>query len=263
MATLRMVISVGSRYGLVSLLLQAMLGVVSCCLPAAAEPSSAPPVRGMVRPLNQSAIATDLSARVKKLNVREASSFKKGDVLVTFDCERLEAEYAAAEAAFREMQLALDSNVYLDKRGAVGRFDVEVSRARADKAGAESKALKARLKLCQVVAPFDGRVVELAINEHETPSPGKPFVTLVDETSFEIDLIVPSNYLRHIRVGDAFTYRIDETGREYDAKILRIGAAVDPVSQTVKVIAAFANPGIEVLAGMSGAATISVPELGQ
>jgi RND family efflux transporter MFP subunit len=217
------------------------------------------PVRGIVRPLNQAAMASDLSVRVAQLRVREAQSFRKGDVLLTFDCERLEAEQAAAEAVHREMKIALDSNVYLDKRGAVGRNDVEVSRARVDKAGADARALKARLRQCVVAAPFDGRVAELTINEHEIPAPGKPFITLVDEAAFEIDVILPSLALKRLAPGQPFTFSVDETGRDYPAKVLRIGAAVDPVSQTVKVIAAFDNRDERVLPGMSG--TASFPDL--
>ena len=224
---------------------------------------TAAPIRGMVRALNQSSIATDLPARVKRLLVREAQAFRRGDVLLEFDCERLEAELAGAEATMREMQLALDSNLYLDQKGAIGRFDVEVSRARADKAGAEANSLRSRIKQCKIIAPFDGRVVDLAINEHEYPVQGRPFMTLVNEANFEIDLIVPSYYLRHIRPGDAFKYTVDETGREYDAEVLRVGAAVDPVSQTVKVIAVFSGPVDDVLAGMSGAANIQSPEPSQ
>jgi membrane fusion protein, multidrug efflux system len=76
-------------------------------------------------------------------------------------------------------------------------------------------------------------------------------------------LIVPSFYLRHVRQGDAFKYKIDETGREYEAQILRVGAAVDPVSQTVKIIAVFSGPVSDVLAGMSGTANLQSPEASQ
>jgi RND family efflux transporter MFP subunit len=215
------------------------------------------PVRGIVRPVQQAAIATDLAARVAKIGFREAEAFVKGDVLVKFDCERLDAEHAAADAVWREMKLSLESNVYLDKRGAVGKIDVEVSRARADKAGSEARALAARIKQCTVVAPFDGRVVELTINEHEIPASGKPFISIVAEAAFEIDLIVPSQWMKSLSIDTPFTFTVDETGRAYDAKVLRLGAAVDPVSQTVKVIARFADRADRVVAGMSGSAVFN------
>lgn len=221
------------------------------------------PVRGIVRPLHQAAIATDLAARVAEIGFREAEAFRKGDVLVRFDCERLEAEHRAAEAVHREMQLALDSNLYLDKRGAIGKIDVEVSKARLDKAGAEAAALAARIKQCVIKAPFDGRVAGLTINAHEIPATSKPFLEIVEERAFEIDLIVPSNWLRRIGAGTRFTFSIDETGRKYAAEVLRVGASVDPVSQTVKVIAGFLERDEKVLAGMSGSAEIALQEPSQ
>jgi RND family efflux transporter MFP subunit len=252
-----------AKRGLVACFLGILTAVSAGFGSTDAQGQTEAPIRGMVRALKQSSIATDLPARVKRLLVREAQAFRNGDLLLEFDCERLEAELAAAEATMREMQLSLDSNLYLDQKGAIGRFDVEVSRARADKAVAEANSLRSRIKQCKVIAPFDGRVVDLAINDHEYPVQGRPFMTLVNEANFEIDLIVPSYYLRHIRPGDAFKYTIDETGHEYDAKVLRVGAAVDPVSQTVKVIAVFSGPVDDVLAGMSGAAKLQTREPSQ
>ena len=212
------------------------------------------PVRGLVRPLNQAAIATELQARVAAVRFREGEAFKKDDVLVAFDCERQQAELAAVRAQHREMKLALDSATYLDKKGAVGRLDVEISRAKTDKAAADVAALEARIRHCTIIAPYDGRISELLINAHETPSPGKPFISVVDETTFEIDLIVPSQWLRKLAVGARFTFSVDELGTSHTGTLVRIGAAVDPVSQSVKVIGKFDTKPERVLSGMSGSA---------
>ncbi len=212
------------------------------------------PVRGIVRPLHQAAISTDLPVRVAKIHFREAQSFRKGATLITFDCERLVAEHAALAAVHREQQLVLESNTYLDKRGAVGKVDVEISRTRVQKTEADAKALAARLKQCTIIAPYDGRMTELRINEHEIPAGGQPFMSIVDETAFEIDLIMPSSWLRTLAPGALLDFTIDETGRGYQARVARIGAAVDPVSQTVKVIAEFTKLDERVLAGMTGTA---------
>ena len=218
------------------------------------------PVRGIVRAVAQASIAVDLPVRVAKLHVREAQSFKKGDVLVTFDCKRIQAEHAAAVASAREMRLGLQSQTYLDARGAVGKLDVEISKARSDRAEAEAAAIAARIEQCTVIAPFNGRVSELKINEHEVPANGQPFISLVDENRFEIDLIVPSNALRSLEPGVRFPFTIDETAHTYEAELLRVGAAVDPVSQSIKVIASFVAPDTRIVAGMSGTAVIAALE---
>lgn len=221
-----------------------------------AQTKSSAPVRGVVRALRQASIGIDLPVRVAKLHYREGEAFKKGDKLVTFDCKRVQAEHAAAVAASREMRLSLQSQTYLDARGAAGKLDVEISRARADKAEAEASAIAARLEQCVITAPFDGRITELKINEHEVPPNGQPFISLVEETQFEIDLILPSSALRSVEPGTPLQFRIDETGVVYEARLLRFGASIDPVSQSIKAIAAFGKNDGRIVAGMSGSAEI-------
>ena len=210
------------------------------------------PIRGVIRALDQAALSTDLVTRVIKLGYREGEAFKKGDLLIAFDCERYRAETQAADAVSREMQATLDSNQQLEKFRAVGKNDVEISKARVDKAAAEARSLQSRLSQCDVIAPFDGRVAELSVNLYEQPQPNKPFLVVVGLSRLEIEVIVPSRWLNWIKPGSSLSFLVDETNHKYQARIARIGAAVDAVSQMVKVIATFDTPAIDVLPGMSG-----------
>jgi membrane fusion protein, multidrug efflux system len=212
------------------------------------------PVRGVVRALDQAALSSDLQARVIKIGFREGETFKKGELLIAFDCERYKAEAQSADAVAREMQFTLDSNQQLEKFRAVGKHDVEISRARVDKADAEVRSLKTRLQQCDVFAPYDGRVAELTINQFEQPQLNKPFLVIVGQSRLEIEVIVPSHWLSWIKPGTAMTFQIDETRRDYTARVSRIGAAVDAVSQMIKVIATFDETVADVLPGMSGGA---------
>lgn len=216
------------------------------------EPAVAP-VRGVVRPINQAAISSDIRARITKLNRKEGEAFRRGDVIVEFDCRRHRAEYAAAEAAYREAKLAQDSQVYLQHNQAGAKFDVDVAKVRAAKGEAEAEALKVRLDQCAIIAPFDGRVAELTAFEHEIPQEGKPFLTLFDDSTLELELIVPSTWLKWLKPGSPFNFAVDETGVNLASTVLRVGAAVDPVSQTIKVVGSVASDR-SVLAGMSGTA---------
>ena len=212
------------------------------------------PARGVVRPIDQAQLSTELASRVMQIPFKAGQQFRKGDLLVEFDCRRQKAEYASAEAQLREMRLTLQNHAYLEKLAAAGKQDVEISRARADKAAAEAEVLHLRLEQCQVWAPFDGRVAELGISVHELPVQGRPFIKLIRDSDLEIELIVPSVWLEWLVLGSAFTFTVDETGETVTGKVARIGAAVDPVSQTIKVFGLFTGARAIVLAGMSGSA---------
>ena len=53
-------------------------------------------------------------------------------------------------------------------------------------------------------------------------------------------------------MGSTVRIAIDETGKTYPAKVQRLGARVDPVSQSIKVMAAIDGRYAELMSGMSG-----------
>lgn len=229
----------------------------------AAEGSDASVLRGIVRAVARAQISTDIQSPVVELSVREGESFHAGQVLMRFDCARLMAEWDAAKATEQEMRLGFESADYLKRKGAGGSLDAGIAKARLDKAEADARAYAARAKDCSIVAPFDGRVTELGVERFETPPAGRPIIGIVDESSFEIDLIVPSAFLRWVQPGQKLSFAVDETGSTYDASVVRVGALVDPVSQTVKVTAGMTPGDHRVVSGMSGTAVFAAEALSQ
>jgi membrane fusion protein, multidrug efflux system len=213
------------------------------------------PVRGIVRAVQQASISTDLSVRVSAVHAREGEAFEAGDKLVEFDCRRQIATVAAADAQQLEMQLTVDKNRLLVRTQSVGKNDLEVSEARLMKARAEADALRSQLDQCVVIAPFRGRVLDLNLQVHEATQPGKPFIALIAHERLELELIVPSHWLQRSAVGTAFSFHVDEVRRAVPATVARTSPAVDPISQTIKIIAVFANTDGAILPGMSGTAT--------
>lgn len=223
----------------------------------AAEPYAGPsetPVRGLVRALTQAMISTEFTSPVATIGFKEGERFKRGDVLVAFDCRRQRAEFASSEAQHREMMLSFENNKLLRQSQAVGRTELDISEARAQKAAAEVEALRVRLDQCVLKAPFDGRVSELGIHELETPQPGKPYIGIIADGELEIDLIVPAAWLATVGVGTELQFAIDEDRSRHEIVVRRLGAAIDPLSQTAKLVAAFAQPAPGVMPGMSGTA---------
>jgi len=170
------------------------------------------------------------------------------------DCERQTAEANAAKAAYAAARSVYKSNVELKTYGAIGDFEVGVSKAEMQSALARSEAIASRTRDCEISAPFDGRVAELAINAFETSAPNQPLLKIVGNGEYELHLIVPSNWLAWLEIGNTFDFSVDETGKQHTALVSQIGAEVDAVSRTVPVIARFEQLPPAVLPGMSGTA---------
>ena len=113
-------------------------------------------------------------------------------------------------------------------------------------------------------APFDGKVVEQRIREHESVPAGTALLEVLSDRDLRVELIVPSSWLVWLKPSQRFDLRIDETGELLDGEVALIGARVDPVSQSLKVTGKLLGdkqgntPNL--VAGMSGTARFNPPE---
>jgi membrane fusion protein, multidrug efflux system len=237
-------------------LLIGMLGVAALMGGSQAQAEEGQ-VRGVIKALTEATIAVDYSARVAKLPVLEGEAFTKGEVLIAFDCKRFNAEIVAAKAGAHAADLLFSNNRKLAARGAMGANEVAISGAQAAKAQAEAQAVQARTGSCSFKAPFDGRMEQRIVQEQETPGPNQPLIKIVDTSRLEIETILPSKWMRWLKPGATFSFKIDETGETVSGEILRVGATVDAVSQTIKAYGKIKTKDNSVLPGMSGTATFS------
>lgn len=217
-------------------------------------------IRAQLMPRRYTTIAAEIGAKVSGIPVGEGGAFRAGQVLVQFDCSLQRAQLEKADAELEGAEQTLKSNLRLEQLNSVGQLELDLSKSAANKAKAEVGANKAVLAKCQVAAPFAGRVAEQKVREQQFVQPGQALLDILDDSVLELEFLVPSVWLRWLKVGSAFEVQIDETRKTYPAKFTRIGARVDPVSQSVKVAAAIHGRFPELMAGMSGKVQITPPE---
>ena len=216
----------------------------------------APTARGVLEATHTAQIAAPLAARLLKVPYRDGAAFGAGATLATFDCAAMEAEREALESAHRTLTLRHRNQSELFAMGAAGELDVQLAASEAAQAASEARAIATRLEDCTVHAPWAGTVVERHKQAFETPGVGEPIYSIVRAGRSEIVLIVPSAWSRWLAKGQRFDFTVDETGETFAAKVARVGATVDPVSQTLE-IAASPTARIKARAGMSGTAVFA------
>lgn len=217
-------------------------------------------IRGLVKPKSEARLSSEIPARITALPFKQGQRFREGDVLIRFDCSRYQAELASAKAELSARRKTYQNNMELSRLDAIGELEVEVSKAEAEKAAAEVRVAGVVVSHCVIKAPYQGRVVERKVHEHETVTPEQELMTILDDRDLEIEIIVPSTWLTWLEIGTSFTFHVDETDNDYQAKVSELGARVDPVSQTIRVDGVFAPAAHDVLAGMSGTAEFAAPQ---
>lgn len=223
------------------------------------SPIERPEIRAQLMPLRYTTIASEIGAKIASITVQEGSAFQNGQTLVSFDCSLQQAQLQKAQAELDAAEQTLKSNLRLQELNSVGQLELDLSRSATAKAKAEVGGNQAVLSKCVIAAPFGGRVAEQKAREQQYVQPGQPLLDIIDDSILELEFLVPSVWLGWLKVGSALKVQIDETRKTYPAKFIRIGARVDPVSQSVKVIAAISGRFPELMAGMSGKVQVSSP----
>ncbi len=227
--------------------------------PAHADDQGGPAVRGIVRAQAAATVSSELVARVGAIHFKPGQSFRKGDVLLTFDCRRYEADLRAAEAEVKIQDITVETNRQLLRHNATGANDLALAEAKLDQATATAESLRLRTSQCSITAPYDGKLIEKLVDIFEMPQAGIELMKIVKDGELEVDLIVPSSWSVWLKPGYEFPFTIDETGSVHVARLNHLGAVVDPVSRTMKLTAMLLEPGPSVRPGMSGSAQIQAP----
>lgn len=232
---------------------------VAAPAPVARQALEKQDIRAQLTPRRYTTIAAEIGAKVSRVAVPEGGSFRAGQSLVSLDCSLQSAQLQKAKAALGAAERTYSANKRLEELRSIGKVELEVSEAEVVKARAEVSLMNVSLSKCQVTAPFNGRIAEQRVREQQYVQPGQPLLDILDDSVLELEFIIPSHWLAWLKTGYAFQVRIDETAKSYPAKIIRVGARVDPVSQSVKVVAAIDGTFKELMSGMSGKVAVAAP----
>lgn len=209
-------------------------------------------LRGQLVPERHTTLATEIAAKIHRIGASEGQSFVANQTLVEFDCALPKAQLAKAEAELDGSNRVVASNELLLNLRSIGEIELTQAQTAQRKAVAEVQLSKAVLSKCTIAAPFNGRVSVQTAREQQFVQPGQPLLEIIADDSLELQFLMPSIWLKKVKVGSTLTVLIDETGTTHKGRIKRFGARVDPVSQSINVAATIEDKQRVLMAGMSG-----------
>lgn len=218
-----------------------------------------PAIRVRVTARRHTILSSQSTGRIEELAVRDGDRFAAGDLLARLDSSLLEAQLERARAAHARQSAMYRMVRELADLQTKGEVEAEVARMDMEQAAAEMRAVERMVDRTRVTAPFPGRVAEVLAREMQFVSEGQPILEILDDSTLELEFLVPSRWMRWFGPGHRFDAKVEETGKSYAATVDRLGGKVDPLSQSVKVYATFLDPTPDLMEGMSGEALIVPP----
>lgn len=225
--------------------------ILCCSLPVSTTAQDLP-VLGRVLPLQEAVISAPRSGHLVELRVEMADQVSAGEVIARFSCEIEQAQYEAALAASRSLELQYRSQQRLREFASSSALEVEIALAEWQRSIAEANIHASAVAQCNIHAPFDGVISTTSASNFEHVGAGQEILRIIDDSQIFFEFLAPLSWLTDRAIGDRITLYFEAIGREVAASIDRIAPDVDAVSQTVRIRAFIDDVSASIPVGMPG-----------
>jgi membrane fusion protein (multidrug efflux system) len=208
----------------------------------------------LVQAGQETTLSSQTAGKIRRIHYGLGDQVKAGARLLEFDCSEQQAQLQAADAEYRGARETHLSRLRLQALGAAGELEVTLAAAAAEKARSQVELRRSQLAYCGVTAPFAGRVTRLRVKVAESVPAGYALLDLVNPASLKAQLFVPTSWVNWIKPNLAFEVKIKETGRSYRARVSKLNARIEGVSQQLEVEGRIEGNTDGLLPGMVGVA---------
>ena len=174
---------------------------------------------GKILPLNYSKLAFEVAGKIDEVKVDIGDAVKVGDILAFLDPAEMRASLNQAIARYDLADQALNRFKDLKQKGFIS--NQELDRANSDYliAKAQVDFYSVKLEQTKIRAPFNGFIQNRFFDSGTVTSPGIAILEIIDSTSVEAHVSVPSNVIQGLSIGEEYSFMINN--KLYPAKFKR------------------------------------------
>ena len=211
----------------------------------------------------QTAVRSQVSGQVKAVRVSENQAVAQGALLIEIDpieyqlsLEEAEARLRQADVSYRET--TLDDDRIADPRARAERDSAARARSGLDAARVAVDRAEINLRRTRVVAPFPGRVANLAVVAGQQVNVGDELLTVQAMDPIRVDAKVLEGNIGYLAVGRTASVTFAAfPGEVFAGRIQAINPVVDPEFRNARVSISVRNPNGRILPGMFARASLS------
>jgi membrane fusion protein (multidrug efflux system) len=187
-----------------------------------------------------------IGGKIEKINAGVGDYVKENQAIVQFDTDNPALQYEQAKTSYENAKKNYDRIKSLLDAG-------ETSQANYD--GAETQYLVSKRnyeslkQMLFIESPFDGRIVDLKVNEGDNVNKDFPLFTVAQTNKMRTKIWVTEKEIGSIKKGMK-TIAV-YNGKDYPGKITDVSLGIDPARQSFYVESEFDNSRNELLNGVT------------
>jgi len=197
----------------------------------------------IVEPNRIVTVSAEVEARIERIPMTEGSTVHAGDVLIQLNTDLLQPAFEMAEAQVQRDQIEYERMANLVKDDATPKRDLDDATTRLAVSKATLEQARARLKRTRILAPTDGVLNDLPVEEGEYVQIGNPVAQVVDIDTVKVAVEVPERDIAFFNVGQVAQVLADIKGSEQsmEGKITFISELADERTRSTRMEITVAN----------------------
>ncbi|OAN18764.1 efflux transporter periplasmic adaptor subunit [Photobacterium jeanii] len=205
---------------------------------------------GRTAPDRKATLGAEVSGSVEKLLIRKGQRVKQGQALVQLNKADRELQLQRAQALLKVRSKEYNAAKSLRERGLQNEVALVQAQAALVEAKASVKNLELALGNTRILAPFDGVVELLHVEQGDYLGVGDPVAVVVDLDPLVITADVSERHIRSISQGQAADVKLS-TGDKLNAKLRYKASIASEQTNTFPIELEVPNPQFTYAAGIS------------
>lgn len=211
-------------------------------------------VSGQTDADKRATLATRAAGVITALPVKEGDRVKKGDLILKLDPEGREAAVANAQQLLAQREAEAAAAEQLAKRGNMAKLQLDGARSALKAAEAQLQAALADMQRTTVVAPFDGVIDKLPVEDGSSVSQGGAVATLIALDPLRAVGAVSERDIGSIHVGSQADVHL-VNGKTVTGSVSYISRDANAQTRTYRVEVSLPNRDLAIPAGMTAEIT--------
>jgi membrane fusion protein, multidrug efflux system len=207
-------------------------------------------ISGVTEADKRVALATRAGGIITELTAKQGDAVKTGDVILSLDAEDKKAMVTTAEQTLAQRKAEMASSEALAKRGNLAKRALDEARTALSAAQTQLESARAELDRLQVIAPFDGVLDKIDVQNGSSVQQGAPVATLLSLDPIIAVGEISERSLASVRIGGKAQIRLVD-GRTKEGTIRYISKEASAQTRTYPVEVAIANADNSIPAGMT------------
>jgi len=203
-------------------------------------------------------IAFEVPGRLIERPIDVGDIVKKGQMLAKLDQRDYANDVESSKARLKQAQAYLERIEQASKSGAVSKQDLTDAQAQHDMASADLKIKQKALADTDIIAPFDGSILAIYVENHENIRMKQPILRMMDDLStIELKIDIPEKLIMLVQQVESISVAFDAyPGQPVPATIKEIGREASATTRTYPVTLSMKQPNdFQILPGMTGQAS--------